>query len=118
MFLAKTLFRIPVSELQLVSIPSDEEMDNRDVVSHYRKINDQRIPTINRLHALFFDKGFPEAGRTYNLHTQRGRIVAIENCFGNNREYATAKRLAKEFSKELTLFEELQARGEKQLAKI
>jgi len=118
LFLAKTLFRIPVSELQLVSIPSDEEMDNRDVVSHYRKINDQRTQTSNRLHALFFDKGFPEAGKTYNLRTQRGRMLAIENCFGNYREYATAKRLAKELSKELTLFEELQARGEKQLAKI
>ena len=43
---------------------------------------------------------------------------AIEEYFGTNREYASAKRIAKELLKELSLFEELKDRGDRQLVKI
>jgi len=118
LFLARLVFRTPVEELQLVSIPSDREMADRDTVSHYRKIDEVHTQVVNRLHALFLDKGFPEVGKAYNLHTKVGRLCAIETCFGTNRAHASAKRIAKELSKELTLLEELQESGEKQLARI
>lgn len=118
LFLAKTLYRNPVSELPLVSIPSDKEMENREIVSHYWKIDELRTQTLNRLHAFFLDKGFPEAGKTYNLHTHSGRMALIENYFGDKREHATAKRIAKELLKELSVFEELKVRGDRQLSRI
>lgn len=116
--LARLIFRTPVEELQLVSIPSDREMENRDTVSHYRKIDESHTQVVNRLHALFFDKGFPEVGKLYKLHTKSGRAMAIEACFGSIRSHATSKRIAKELSKQLSLLEELQENGKKQLAKI
>jgi transposase len=116
--LARLIFRTPVEELQLVSIPSDREMANRDILSHYRKIDEMHTQLVNRLHALFFNKGFPEIGRIHNLHTKLGRASAIESCFGSNREQAFSRRIAKELSKEMTLLEELQESGLKQLAKI
>lgn len=118
LFLARLIFRTPVEELQLVSIPSDQEMANRDVVSHYRKIDELHTQLVNRLHALFFDKGFPEAGKAHNLHSKNGRISAIESCFGSKREYSFPKRIAKDLAKELTLFEDLQDSGERQMARI
>jgi len=118
LFLARLLLRTPVEELQLVSIPSDREMTNRDTISHYRSIDRSHSQIINRLHALFFDKGFPEVGKVHKLHTKGGRAAAIEACFGTDRSLAPSKRIAKELSMQLTLLEELQERGEKQLAKI
>ena len=118
LFLARLLLRTPVEELQLVSIPSDQEMANRDTISHYRKIDESHTQLVNRLHALFFEKGFPEAGKAYNLHLKTGRASAIEACFGADRSLASPKRIAKELSMQLTLLEELQERGKKQLAKI
>lgn len=93
-------------------------MANRDVVSHYRKLDDVHKQMVNRLHALFFDKGFPEAGKMNNLHSKLGRAAAIESCFGTDRAYAFPKRIAKDLSKELSLLEELQESGEKQFARI
>jgi len=118
LFLARLIFRTPVEELQLVSIPSDQEMANRDVVSHYRKIDELHTQLVNRLHALFFDKGFPEAGKMHDLHGKLGRTTAIESYFGSKREYSFPKRIAKDLAKELTLLEELQDTGESQLARI
>ena len=118
LFLARLLLRTPVEELQLVSIPSDQEMANRDTISHYRSIDRSHSQMINRLHALFFNKGFPEAGKVHNMHTKTGRAVAIEMCFGTDRSLAPSKRIAKELSMQLAMLEELQQRGEKQLAKI
>ncbi len=57
-------------------------------------------------------------GKAHNLHTKVGRACAIEACFGTNRTHASAKHIAKELSKELTLLEELQESGKKQLARI
>ncbi|WP_319756111.1 IS110 family transposase [uncultured Sphaerochaeta sp.] len=118
LFLARLILRTPIAELQLVSIPSDREMANRDVVSHYRKLDDVHKQMVNRLHALFFDNGFPEAGKMNNLHSKLGREAAIESCFGTDRAYAFPKRIAKDLSKELSLLEELQESGEKQFARI
>ena len=118
MFLARLLLRTPVEELQLVSTPSDQEMANRDTISHYRSIDRSHSQMINRLHALFFDKGFPEVGKVHDIHTKTGRAAAIEACFGTDRSLAPSKRIAKELSMQLALLEELQERGEKQLAKI
>ena len=118
LFLARLLLRTPVEELQLVSIPSDQEMANRDTISHYRSIDRSHSQMINRLHALFFDKGFPEVGKVHDIHTKTGRAAAIESCFGTDRSLAPSKRIAKELSMQLALLEELQERGEKQLAKI
>ena len=118
MFLACLLLRTPVEELRLVSIPSDREMENRDIISHYRKIDESHTQVVTRLHALFFYKGFLEVGKAYKLHTKGGRATAIEACFGSIRSHATSKRIAKELSKQLSLLEELQENGKKQLAKI
>jgi len=118
LFLARILLRTPLSELQLVSIPTDEEMDNRAVVSHYRKINEQHTQSINRLHALFLDHGYPEAGKAHDLHTIKGRMAAIEAYFGSNRRYDTAKGIAKDLSKDLAVLESLQAKGDRKLAGI
>jgi transposase len=93
-------------------------MADRDIISHYRKIDESHTQTVNRLHALFFDKGFPEAGKAYNLHTKMGRTSAIEGCFGSQREYSIPKRIAKDLAKELALLEKLQNSGEKQMARI
>jgi transposase len=118
LFLARTLLRTPVSELQLVSIPTDEEMDNRAVVSHYRKINEQHTQCVNQLHALFLDKGYPEAGKEHDLHTQKGRTDAIEAYFGSGRAHAAAKGIAKDLGKELLGLEELESKGDRKLAGI
>ena len=40
LFLARLIFRTPLEELQFVSIPSDQEMSNRDIISHCRKIDE------------------------------------------------------------------------------
>jgi len=118
LFLAKLILRTPVEELQLVSIPSDQEMENRDVISHYRHVDNRHTQVVNQLHALFFDKGFPEVGKTHDLHTKVGRYGAIEKCFGTDRAYSFTKRIAKDLSKELSLLEEQQAVGERQMARI
>jgi hypothetical protein len=70
----------------------NQEMENRDVISHYRQID--------------------------NRHTQAGRYGAIEKCFGTERAYSFTKRIARDLSKELTLLKEQQERGEKQMARI
>ena len=118
LFLARILLRTPLAELPLVSIPTDEEMDNRALVSHYRKINEQHTQCVNRLHALFLDQGYPEAGRKHDLHTQDGRTDAIEAYFGSRREHATAKGIARDLCKELSVLEELEAKGDRKLAGI
>jgi transposase len=64
LFLAKTLYMNPVSELPLVSIPGDTEMENREIVSHYRKIDELRTQTLNRLHAFFSRQGFSRSGKS------------------------------------------------------
>ncbi len=116
--MSKLILRTPVEELQLVSIPSDQEMENRDVISHCRQIDKRHTQVVNRLHALFHSKGFPEVGSKYDLHGKGGRYKAIEDCFGTDRVHSFAKRIAKDLSKELSLLEEQQAAGEKQMARI
>jgi len=117
-FSRATINRDRQNILSISPAASDQEMANRDTISHHRKIDESHTQQVNRLHALFFDKGFPEAGKVYKLHTKGGRAAAIEACFGTDRSLAPSKRIAKELSMQLTLLEELQERGEKQLAKI
>jgi len=118
LFLARLIARTPVVELSLVSIPSDQEMANRETISYYQHLKKQHTQGINRMHALFYEKGFPEAGKAYNLHTKGGRAAAIEKYIGSDRVLATTKRLLKGYSKQLTLLEQQMESEDTQFAKI
>jgi transposase len=118
LFLAREILRKPVEELPLVSIPTDQEMDDRDAVGHHHELGQSHTRVGNRLQALFMDKGFPEVGRRFALHTGEGRKQAIEACFGQDRRFAGAKRIAKSLARELIQIEQLQDKARKEVAKI
>jgi transposase len=115
--LSKFILRNPVEELPLVSIPSDREIEYRAILSQYNSIDNQNTMYVNRLHAIFHDAGFPEAGKTYDLHTRQGRQAAIASCFGD-RKYSEPKALAKDIDRLLAMQEEVLEREMRKIASI
>ena len=72
------LLRTPLAELPLVSIPTDEEMDERKRVSLYHTLTNEHAMQVNRLHAIFHTSGNPQVSKDYAIGTKDGRRKAIE----------------------------------------
>jgi len=88
LWLARVLLRTPLAELPLVSIPTDEEMDERNLVSLYHTLTNEHAMQANRLHALFHTSGNPQVSKEYAIGTKDGRRQAIGKYLSNVDLYA------------------------------
>lgn len=82
--------RIPREELPVVPLPTDEEEDQRRLVSENTFVTGERVALINRLHSLFHQAGFTDLTKK-DLKTRESREKKATSL--DVRYAAEAKRL-------------------------
>lgn len=73
--LARLVQKFSLDELPTVPIPTDEEMERRELVAHENRFNRDRTMLINRLHAVFVRAGFPD-----HVRAELGKREIRERC--------------------------------------
>ena len=74
-------------KLPIVPLPSEQEMERREVIANYGRETQDRTKAINRLHSLFVKQGHTEIVRK-NLATADRRLEAVAILTGQEREDA------------------------------
>jgi transposase len=87
MKLAHLVMYLPDSQLPIVPVPSDEEMERRKVLASYAREQRSRNAGINRLHALFVHQGITTVVRKV-VAVKEHREITIAQLTGLEREEA------------------------------
>ncbi|OJF76545.1 MAG: hypothetical protein BKP49_06105 [Treponema sp. CETP13] len=74
-------------ELPVVRVPTTKETQQREILTEYRQIKQDRTKEINRLHSLFVSAGYTEIVKK-NLATIKNREEYIKILSGYHKEQA------------------------------